>query len=103
MAGEWLEYKQSIVDVMAQDHYRLQRRLSEIEKLARALKPYEQALDKWQQQLVTSQANVARRQLLIPTVINFPNLPICDKREEIAAIIATNQVEIGRASCRERV
>jgi len=94
MASKWLEYKQSIVDVMAQDHYRLQRRLGELEKLARANKPYEQALEKWQQQLLASQTKVARRKQLIPANISFPNLPVCEKREEIAEIIANNQVVV---------
>ncbi len=94
MASEWLEYKQSIVNVMAQDHYRLQRRLSELEKLARAKKPYELALEKWQQQLLASQAKVQYRKQLIPINIEFPNLPVCEKREEIAQIIANNQVVV---------
>ncbi len=92
MAIEWLKYKQSVVDVMAQDRFRLLRRLSELEKLARANKPCEQALEKWQQQLQVSQTKVANRKLLIPVVIDFPNLPVCEKREEIAQIIANNQV-----------
>lgn len=94
MASEWLEYKQSIVNVMAQDHYRLQRRLSELEKLARAKKPYEQALEKWQQQLLASQTKVESRKQFIPTSIIFPDLPVCEKREEIAQIIANNQVVV---------
>lgn len=94
MASEWLEYKQSIVSVMVQDHYRLQRRLSELEKLARAKKPYEQALEKWQQQLLVSQAKVQYRKQLIPINIEFPNLPVCEKREEIAQIITSNQVVV---------
>lgn len=94
MASEWLEYKQSVVNVMAQDHYRLQRRLGELEKLARAKKPYEQALEKWQQQLRTSQTKVESRKQLIPTAIEFPDLPVCEKREEIAQIIANNQVVV---------
>lgn len=94
MIGEWLEYKQAIVNVMAKDHYKLQRRLSELEKLALSQKPYEQAFEKWKQQLVASQADVLRRQQLIPSVIEFPNLPVCEKREEIAKIIAANQVVV---------
>ncbi len=94
MASVWLEYKQSIVDVMAQDHYRLQRRLGELEKQARAQKPYEQALEKWQQQLLASQAKVESRKQLIPSHISFPDLPVCEKREEIAQIIANNQVVV---------
>ncbi len=94
MASVWLEYKQSIDNVMAQDHYRLQRRLQELEKLARAKKPYEQALEKWQQQLLASQAKVETRKQLIPATISFPDLPVCEKREEIAQIIANNQVVV---------
>jgi ATP-dependent helicase HrpA len=37
---------------------------------------------------------VNHRQQLIPAVIEFPNLPICEKREEIAAMIANHQVVI---------
>jgi len=94
MASVWLEYKQSIENVMAQDHYRLRRRLQELEKLARAKKPYEQALEKWQQQLLASQAKVEVRKQLIPATIVFPDLPVCEKREEISQIIANNQVVV---------
>lgn len=94
MTGVWLEYKQSLASVMAQDHHRLQRRLQEIEKLARAKKPYEQALEKWQQQVLTSQAKVEHRKQLIPASISFPDLPVCEKREEIAQIITNNQVVV---------
>jgi ATP-dependent helicase HrpA len=94
MANIWLSYKQSIVNVMGQDQYKLVRRLNDIEKLARANKPYEEQLAKWQAQLVRSQANVQRRQQLVPTEIEFPNLPVCEKREEIAQIIADNQVVV---------
>jgi ATP-dependent helicase HrpA len=94
MSNMWLSYKQSIVSVMGQDRHNLTRRLGEIEKLARAEKPYDQALEKWQSQLARSQAAVARRQQLVPLDIEFPNLPVCEKREEIAQIIANNQVVV---------
>ncbi|WP_062065151.1 ATP-dependent RNA helicase HrpA [Cellvibrio sp. OA-2007] len=94
MSNIWLSYKQSIVDVMGQDRHKLVRRLSEIEKLARAEKPYDLALEKWHSQLAQSQAAVARRKLLVPTEIEFPNLPVCEKRDEIAQIIANNQVVV---------
>ncbi|RYY03197.1 MAG: ATP-dependent RNA helicase HrpA [Gammaproteobacteria bacterium] len=94
MTNIWLEYKQAIVNVMAQDHHRLLRRVIELEKLARAKKPYELALEKWQAQLARSQTAVANRQQLIPTNIQFPDLPVCEKREEIAQIIAANQVVV---------
>ncbi len=94
MTGVWLEYKQSLASVMAQDHHRLQHRLQELEKLARAKKPYEQALEKWQQQLLASHTKVEVRKQLIPSHISFPDLPVCEKREEIAQIIANNQVVV---------
>lgn len=94
MSNIWSSYKQSVVNVMGQDRYNLGRRLSELEKLARAEKPYDQALEKWQSQLARSQAEVVRRQQLIPAEIEFPNLPVCEKRDEIAQIIANNQVVV---------
>jgi len=94
MTGEWLKYKQSIVDVMAHDYHKLQRRLQDIEKLARTQQPFAPALEKWQQQLMASQTKVAQRQSLIPVQIEFPNLPVCEKREEIAGIIADHQVVV---------
>lgn len=94
MAGGWSKFKQSVVAVMAQDHYRLLRRLNDIEKFARAQKPYEQALEKWQAQLASSQMAVVQRQQLIPTQIEFPSLPVCEKREEIAQLINNHQVVV---------
>ncbi len=66
MSNIWLTYKQSIVNVMGADQYKLVRRLSEIEKLARAEKPYSDALEKWQAQLARSQAKVQARMALVP-------------------------------------
>ncbi len=94
MASDWAKYKQSVVNVMAQDHFRLLRRLGELEKLARAHKPVEQSLEKWQAQLAQSQAKVNQRLQLIPASIEFSDLPVCEKREEIAEIIANNQVVV---------
>lgn len=94
MANPWSSYKQSITGVMGRDHHKLLRRINEIEKLARAEKPYDHALAKWQEQLAQSQAELARRKLLVPTDIEFPALPVCEKREEIAQIIAANQVVV---------
>lgn len=94
MSNNWSSYKQSIVNVMGRDRHNLIRRLGEIEKLARAEKPYEQVLEKWHSQLARSQADVQRRQQLVPLDIEFPHLPVCEKREEIAQIIANNQVVV---------
>ena len=94
MSNMWSSYKQSIVNVMGQDRHNLVRRLGEIEKLAHAEKPYDQALEKWRSQLARSQAAAARRKQLVPDDIEFPNLPVCEKRDEIAQIIAANQVVV---------
>ncbi|MES2674699.1 MAG: ATP-dependent RNA helicase HrpA [Pseudomonadota bacterium] len=94
MTNQWVDFKQSIADIMVKDQHILQRRLSEIEKLARTQKPYEQALEKWKLQLLRSQATVTYRQQLIPSVIEFPNLPVCEKRDDIAATIAAHQVVV---------
>lgn len=94
MSNPWSSYKQSIAQVMGRDYHKLTRRLNELEKLARADKPYDQALEKWQQQLAHSQAEVIRRQQLVPVDIEFPALPVCEKRDEIARIIASNQVVV---------
>jgi ATP-dependent helicase HrpA len=87
-------FKLSITDAMLKDQHLLRRRLNEIEKLARSQKPYEQALEKWQYQLLRSQESARYRQELIPRSIEFPNLPICEKRDDIAAAIAANQVVV---------
>ena len=94
MTSEWQDYKQLITKVMAKDHHRLQRRLAELEKLARSKKPYEDALEKWRANVDRSQNAVAVRQQLIPAHIEFPDLPVCEKREEIAQLIANNQVVV---------
>ncbi|HSC66771.1 MAG TPA: ATP-dependent RNA helicase HrpA [Cellvibrio sp.] len=94
MSNIWSSYKQSIVNVMGRDRHNLTRRLGEIEKLARAEKPYDQMLEKWQSQLARSQAAVTHRKELVPNEIEFPHLPVCEKRDEIAQIIAANQVVV---------
>jgi len=79
---------------MVKDHHALSRRLVEIEKQAREQKPYEEALEKWIVRRDASVAQVVARQLLIPENIEFPDLPVCEKRDEIAQIIAQHQVVI---------
>ena len=76
MVGEWQKYKQLIVNVLARDEYNLRRRLSDIEKLAHSNKPYEAMLEKWQAQVAKSQSAVIHRQQLIPSTIEFPDLPV---------------------------
>ena len=94
MSTHWSQLKQSLQQVMAKDHHFLARKLGEIEKLARASKPVDELLEKWQAQLQRSQAQVLRRQALVPQSIEFPELPVCEKRESIAETIAQHQVVV---------
>ena len=94
MSAPWSEYKQSLSNVMAKDRYALSRRLSEIEKLARERKPFDELLQKWVVRRDVSVEQVIARQALIPSKIEFPDLPVCEKRDEIAQLIASNQVVV---------
>lgn len=91
---DWQGLKQSLVDVMTQDRHRLNRRLQDIEKLVKLNKDATPALQKWQQQVASSQALAERRLASIPTNINFPDLPVCEQREKISALIAAHQVVV---------
>jgi ATP-dependent helicase HrpA len=90
----WSEYKQSLSNVMAKDRHALSRRLSEIEKLARGQKPFEESLEKWIVKRDASVAQVGVRQALIPSDIEFPDLPVCERRDEIADLITKHQVVV---------
>lgn len=92
--SEWQALKHSLDGAMGQDRHRLLRRLQEIEKLARAQKPFDQALEKWHQQRDASFEKVSLRQQAVPAHINFPPLPVCERRDEIAGLIAKHQVVV---------
>jgi ATP-dependent helicase HrpA len=94
MAVDWQDLTQMLDEVMTQDRHRLSRRLHDIEKLARTDKSYDVALEKWRQQQAASQALVMRRQNTMPLHIEFPDLPVSEKRDEIAALIAAHQVVV---------
>jgi ATP-dependent helicase HrpA len=94
MSPIWSEYKQSLFNVLAKDRHALSRRLSEIEKLVRGQKPFEESLEKWILRRDASVAQVIARQALIPSEIEFPELPVCERRDEIAELITNNQVVV---------
>lgn len=94
MSTNLKDLKQSLQQVMAKDHHYLARKFNEIEKLAKASKPFDQLLEKWQGQVSRSQAEVLQRQELIPSPIEFPVLPVCERRDEIADVISKNQVVV---------
>ncbi|ACE83404.1 ATP-dependent RNA helicase HrpA [Cellvibrio japonicus] len=92
--SEWSEYKQVLKLVMTCDRHRLSRRLQELEKTARAGKPYEQGLEKWLLLAAQSQSRAAARYAQVPAQIEFPPLPVCERREEIAALLDQHQVVV---------
>lgn len=94
MTNEWSTFKHSLQQVMGADRHRLQRRLGDIEQLAKAGKPFDNALEKWQASFAESQARVEARRLQVPGQIEFPSLPVCERREEIAELIAKHQVVV---------
>lgn len=95
MVIDWSNYKQMLGAVMTRDRHRLTRRLRDIEKLAKTdqAPELELPLQKWQQQYEASLTLVERRQQLVPQ-IEFPDLPVCERREDIAALIAAHQVVV---------
>lgn len=94
MTVEWSELRQHLDGVMTRDRHRLTRRLQDIEKLASGKKDYLPQLQKWEQQVLTSHTLVKQRALTAAAPIHFPDLPVCEKREEIAALIEANQVVV---------
>src|SRR5688572_22723155 len=101
MNDEWLKFRQSVAEVMIQDKYRLLRRLKDLEQQAKTGKPSESALEKWkaglekwQTSLVSAQEKLLRRRACLPSTISFPDLPVCEKREEIATLINKHQVVV---------
>ena len=94
MNNEWLKFRQSVAEVMIQDKYRLLRRLKDLEQQAKAGKSCESGLEKWQANLTSAQEKLAIRRACLPSTISFPELPVCEKREEIAALIHKHQVVV---------
>src|SRR5690606_28083661 len=79
---------------MTQDRHRLSRRLHDIEQLAGSKRDYAAQFEQWQLQFNASKTLVSRRQEAVPNSIEFPNLPVSEKRDEIAGLIAAHQVVV---------
>lgn len=94
MTIDWLHFRQELNNVMTRDRHRLGRRLHDIEQLAGSNRDYAAQFQKWQQQFAASKALVVRREEAVPADIEFPNLPVSEKRDEIAALIAAHQVVV---------
>lgn len=79
-------------NVMGRDRYRLTRRWREIQHLPEPKRA--PALERWEEQLAQSQRSYQQRQALLPEAISYPNLPVSDKRAEIAELIRDHQVVV---------
>ncbi len=84
---------QQLQDCMIRDRHRLVRRGRELAQMPESDKRL-QGLAKWQQQLEASQQLYRQRMERLPSAINYPELPVSDKREEIAELIRANQVVV---------
>ncbi len=80
-------------DTMIRDRHRLARRWRELEQMPESDKRL-QGLARFEQQLTTSQQLYQRRLERLPQAINYPELPVSDKREEIAELIRAHQVVV---------
>jgi ATP-dependent helicase HrpA len=78
---------------LIQDRHRLRQRLRGLRRRARAGEPIERGLLAIWQTLRESQALLERRRAGVPSVIAYPpELPVSERREEIAKAIAIHQV-----------
>ncbi len=94
MIVDWPALHQSLHDTMGCDTHRLRRRLRELEKSAASGKDTQHGLEKWQAQRDASCARSSARRASLPETIEFPALPVSEKREEISALIAEHQVVV---------
>src|SRR5690625_3386800 len=78
--------------VMGRDRHRLARRWRELQKVPEPKRAA--ALARWKELLAQSQRVYQQRQALLPAAISYPNLPVSDKRTEIAELIRDHQVVV---------
>ncbi|WP_341937870.1 ATP-dependent RNA helicase HrpA [Marinimicrobium sp. C2-29] len=80
--------------VLSLDRFRLTKGWEALQERIKAGKPVEKDQAKWLQQWQRSQEQFAQREQKLPSSIAYPDLPISDKREEIAEQIRDNQVVV---------
>src|SRR5690606_30945243 len=64
------------------------------EQLAGSKRDYAAQFEQWLLQFNASKTLFSRRQEAVPKSIEFPNLPVSEKRDEIAGLIAAHQVVV---------
>lgn len=116
MTIDWSGLKNSLETVLNKDKFRLQRRLQELQaafkqaqkkpKLqgddiaiteegeSNPLAVLAEQLQKWSVRVQESAQKREQRARLASREIHFPELPVCEKREEIASLIRDNQVVV---------
>ncbi len=95
MTPHWTQLRQSLDETMIRDRHRLRRQLADLEKRSAAGKDVAGGLDKWQQARDSSVLRAQRRREQVPAHIEYPpQLPISDKREDIARLISEHQVVV---------
>ncbi len=83
-----------ISQAMLRDRRPLRSRLDAIERRARAGKPFDLSLQRLTRDIEESSAELARRKATAPAPTYPPDLPVAQKRDEIANAIAENQVVV---------
>jgi ATP-dependent helicase HrpA len=74
------------------DRRALVQRLRGLRRRAREGQPLDQGLARLWQAVRISQGLVARRRALVPTIVYPPELPVSERRDEVAELIARHQV-----------
>jgi ATP-dependent helicase HrpA len=76
------------------DRSPLRRRLRGLRHRERHGQPFEQGLGKLWKAIETSQSLTERRRAQVPQILYPPELPVSERRDEVAALIRTNQVVV---------
>src|SRR5437868_6385216 len=77
---------------LARDRYALREKLRRVEQLAREGKPFDQSLQRVAEEIARSKARRAARVAALPKPSYPQDLPVVQRKEEIAKAIAENQV-----------
>jgi ATP-dependent helicase HrpA len=80
--------------VLSRDRFRLSKGWQAIQERLKAGQPVDKDQCKWLQQWQRSQQRFEQREQHRPQTIVYPDLPISDKRDEIAELIRDNQVVV---------
>ena len=91
---ELKELERQIVGAMNGDQFRLRRQLRSIQRAQQNGKPFDRNLKRLEQQLQKSTILRQRRTDSVPSITWPDDLPVVERRDEIAKTIAENQVVV---------